>query len=126
MIVIGIGSNSRATAEDVLAAIRAAESRAGVRCDLVAALMRGAPDAAIAQAAKEHGRPAMLLTKTDLAARSEDCLTISEASLAAYGVASVAEAAALAGAGRGSRLLVPRLLRERVTAAVAASEDSAS
>ena len=124
MIVIGIGSNSLATAGDIAAAISAAEVSAGVTADRIATLARGAPDRAIIEAARLHGCEVVLLSVIDLLLRSSQCVTRSAASLAAHGVPSMAEASALAAAGPGSRLTMPRLQRERVTAAVATSQDT--
>lgn len=121
MMVIGIGSSSIATAGDIAAAVCAVEGRAGGVSVAVASLRRGDPDAAIAGACAELGRPLRLFETADLIARAAECQTRSSASLAAHGVPSVAEAAALAGAGPGSRLLVARLVFERVTAAAATS-----
>ena len=122
-LVVGIGSQSGATADDICAAIANAEHTAGVACDCVAALARGSADEAVCQAAQICGRELRWMAVADLVARSGDCVTRSAASLAAHGVASIAEAAALAAAGPGSRLIVPRLKHARVTAAVAASAD---
>lgn len=123
MIVIGIGSQSTATVEDVDAMITDAEAEAGIACSCVATLARGAADVVVVQAAARRGYQMRLLSKTDLVARSADCVTRSQASLDAHGVHSVAEAAALAAAGQGSRLILLRLQHQRVTAAVAASAD---
>ena len=56
--------------------------------------------------------------------RNDDCLTRSERTLDLFGVASVAEAAALAAAGPGSQLIVPRLIIGNATVAAARSADA--
>jgi len=56
--------------------------------------------------------------------RNADCLTRSDRTLSLYGVASMAEAAALAGAGPGSHLIMPRCIAGNVTIAAARSADS--
>lgn len=123
MIVIGIGSQSAATIDDVDAIIGAAEGKVGVVCRCVSALSHAAAHRIIIAAAARRGYEMRLLPKADLLARSADCVTRSQASLDAHGIPSVAEAAALAAAGPGSRLILPRLQHQRVTAAVAASAD---
>ena len=124
MIVIGIGSTTAATVADVLAAIRAVERQAAQSANAVATLNRGAADTAIIAASDQRGIACHLHSQSTLAARNGDCVTQSPASLAAHGIASVAEAAALAAAGPSSRLIVPRQQFTNVTAAVAASQDN--
>ena len=121
MIVVGIGSQRAATVSDITAAIAAAEQQAGVTCTVVASLARGGADEAITAAAHARGLEARFLPRAELEARCADCATRSEASLAAYGLPSVAEAAALAAAGAGSRMILPRQTFSGVTAAVAAT-----
>ena len=121
MMVIGIGSTSAATSADVGAAVRAIEDRTGASCGLIATLKRGAPDAAIAAACTALDRPLRLYDAADLISRLADCQTHSPASFTAHAIPSVAEAAALAGAGPGSRLTISRIAFERVTAAAAIS-----
>lgn len=124
MIVIGIGSQSSATAADICAAIASAEIGAQVTGDILATLRRGAPDQAIADAAGQLDRTLILLDRAELVARGADCVTCSKASLAAHGIPSVAEASALAGAGAGSRLIAPRATQAGVTVAIAVSTDN--
>ena len=120
MIAIGIGSTSAATAADIVAAIREVERRAGSACGLVASLRRGGDlDAVITAASAASGRPLRLIAHDELVVCASDCVTHSAASIAAYGLPSVAEAASIAAAGAGSRLLIARIVFDRVTAAAA-------
>ncbi len=57
-----------------------------------------------------------------LQAEAGRVLTRSEAVMARFGVPAIAEAAALAGAGAGGRLLGPRLAEGGATCAVAVAE----
>jgi len=59
------------------------------------------------------------LTLDRLRAAAHLCVTHSEKSMKQYGIPSVAEAAALAAAGAGARLLLPRFCGRNTTASVA-------
>ena len=134
MIVIGIGSNSRATFADIAAAICAMEASLGYGepdaglCP-IASMRRGDAwtpligriEAALDQACRSERNPNRLrwYSQAELMERNLDCASLSVATLKAYGVASVAEAAALVGAGPGSRLVIPRVVYNNVTAAAA-------
>ena len=123
MIAIGIGANSRAHKDDfadVIAAIRG-EIKGG---DIVAtfgdAVFATFVKAAATAASRSPTEPLKLEALRD---RSDDCLTRSERTLERFGVASVAEAAALAAAGPGSHLVVPRRIIGNVTVAAARSAE---
>jgi cobalamin biosynthesis protein CbiG len=58
-----------------------------------------------------------------LRARDKDVLTRSARVEQMFGVGSVAEAAALAGAGSGSILLAPRVATTRLTCAIACARE---
>ena len=66
-----------------------------------------------------RGLDLILLTLDDLRATAHLCMTHSEHSMKQYGIPSVAEAAALAGAGAEARLLIPRFLGRNTTVSVA-------
>jgi hypothetical protein len=161
MAVIGIGTTSRASAEDVLAVIAAAQMKIamieagkppsppsplpqgerGVPCSYplplrervavkrpgegelsttrVAALDRPALNGALEEAARRAGLDLILLTLDELRAVAPLSVTHSEKSMKQYGIPSVAEAAALAAAGAGARLLIPRFCGRNTTASVA-------
>jgi hypothetical protein len=157
MAVIGIGTASRASVEDVLAVIAAARVRmvedvaktpspcpspqgerglpnwpqrdslsprgegwgeGGLRATL-AALDRPALNGVLQETAGRAGLDLVLLTLDQLRAAAHLCVTHSEHSMKQYGIPSVAEAAALAGAGAGARLLIPRFVGRNATASVA-------
>ncbi len=167
MAVIGIGTNSRASVEDVLAIVAAARmkmaevefgaspsplplSREGrgerateestsspharpapsplagegwgegvQRIAALATLDRPALNGVLQEAARRSGLDLILLTLDDLRATAHLCVTHSEHSMKQYGIPSVAEAAALAGAGAEARLLIPRFLGRHTTVSVA-------
>lgn len=122
MIAIGIGANSRAHRHDFVTALAEVRQDAG-HAEAIATF-----DAAIfAPYVRDAARAASLayrpVTLDALRARSSDCLTRSERTLSLFGVASIAEAAALAGAGPGSRLIMPRRVVGNITIAAARSQD---
>jgi cobalt-precorrin 5A hydrolase len=122
MIVIGIGANSRAHESDFPIALAAACAEAG-EVDVVttydAANFANHVEAAARQVSIAY-RPSTL---DDMRERNGDCLVRSERAMALLGVASVAEAAALVGAGPGSRLIIPRRIIGNITIAAAQSAD---
>jgi cobalt-precorrin 5A hydrolase len=122
MIAIGIGANSNARDEDFASAL--ASIRAETGGDVVATF-EDAPFRALMQtAASRHLLAHRTLPLADLRTRNGDCLTRSERSLALYGVASIAEASALAAAGPRSKLIAARCIIGNVTVAAARSADT--
>ena len=85
----------------------------------LAALDRPALNGVLQEAARRAGLDLLLLTLDELRAAAHLCVTHSEHSMKQYGIPSVAEAAALAGAGAGARLLIPRFVGANATASVA-------
>lgn len=122
VIAIGIGANSRAHSRDFAAALDEARREAGgghAVATFEAAIFANYVRVA-ARAARLPFRPIPLEAMRE---RSKDCLTRSERTLSLFGVASVAEAAALAGAGEGSHLIMPRRIVGNITIAAAQSAD---
>ncbi len=143
MAVIGIGTNSRASVEDVLAVIPAAmmklaelepgaspspqpsplagegQGEGGQQIKTLATLDRPAINGVLQEAARRAGLDLILLTLDELRGAAHLCVTHSEHSMKQYGIPSVAEAAALAGAGAEARLLIPRFLGRNTTVSVA-------
>jgi cobalt-precorrin 5A hydrolase len=120
MIVAGLGSRRGVTAEDVMAAIRAAVGTHGLPMARIGLLATGeakSGETAFAEAALRLGLPLEIVSQANLAAQQTP--TRSTASLAASGVGSMAEAAALAAAGDDARLLGPRTALGPVTCAIA-------
>src|SRR5262245_42362040 len=113
MLVIGIGTTSRVTIEDVLHVtvaaldkIEADEQAAADDSIYIAALDRPEINPVIETALRDL--QILFLTLPELQAAAPGCVTHSEKSMKQYGVPSVAEAAALAALGDGAKLLVPR------------------
>ncbi len=91
----------------------------GALIKALAALDRPAINPVLSEAAREAGLDLVLLTLDELRAAAPFCVTQSEKSMQQYGIPSVAEAAALAAAGTGARLLLPRIRGQNATASVA-------
>ena len=124
MIAAGIGCRRGAAAPDIEAAIRAALAQANVQSDaldVIATIEAKSREAGIAAAAEKFGVVVVVVSESELKAASDRTETRSERALAFAGVASVAEAAALAAAGPSARLVVPRVVMGAVTCALAAS-----
>lgn len=120
-LVVGLGFRKQASVDTLVALVEAALAAAGGTAD------RGFRLATIAEkdrpvlhaAARRLGCEFDILPKEALAAVMGDVTILSERARACVGVASVAEAAALAAAGPGGRLVVPRMTGPDATCAVA-------
>jgi cobalt-precorrin 5A hydrolase len=122
MMVAGIGCRSGVSAEQVesaLAAALAPVSRAPRTLSLIAAPAAKGHEPGIIAAAAARGIPLMLIAQSELEAANPRTLTHSEHAMVVMNVHSVAEAAALAGAGPTARLLGPRIAIGPVTCALA-------
>lgn len=124
MMAIGIGARSLVPIHDIEAAIVKAERAVGASVQVVATFADAAFVDSLKDAAKRTTRALALLPLAALQLRSGECQTTSERSQTLFGVASIAEAAALAAAGTGSTLVLPRLTCGYVTVAVAQSLDA--
>lgn len=109
-------------------AIRACLDLALRRCDLAAEAVGVLATAAsragepgLAALAARLGLPLLAIPDGALAGMDAGCATRSTRIVALYGVGSVAEAAALAAAGPGAELILPRIALGRVTCALARS-----
>lgn len=122
MIVAGIGCRSGVDAAEVEAAIVAALLEGSVtenELRLIAIPSSKAQESGVVAAAAARRIPIVLIAQPALEAVSELVITRSARAMAAMNVNSVAEAAALAGAGAHSRLLGPRVAVGPVTCALA-------
>lgn len=121
-VVVGVGARPGAPAEEVLGLVRAALAEAPpaeAALTAFATLDARAGEPGITEAAARLGVPVWAYASEELAA-----VTVphpSTAARAATGTGSVAEAAALRGAGQGAHLVVTKRKTRRVTCAVAAS-----
>lgn len=125
MIAIGIGCRRGCSARAILDAI--ATARAGLPATDEILLCSGelkSAEPGLRSAAEQLGAKLVFLPMAALHEADHRCLTRSDASMAATGLGSMAEAAALAAAGPGARLIVPRLLGDGVTCAIAAHSET--
>lgn len=119
MRVAGLGFRSTATLSSLCDAL----ARAGGAVDALATAAQKADAPALRALAAELGLPLMAIGAEALAA--QNTLTHSATVRARFATGSVAEAAALAGAGPGARLLGPRVQSDDglATAAIAERND---
>jgi cobalt-precorrin 5A hydrolase len=125
MIVAGIGCRAGVSAAEVDVAIEAALSRSapgGSALNLIATPAAKGRESGIIAVAAARGIPLVLIEQSALEAASPRTLTRSVRALATMNVRSVAEAAALAGAGLTAKLLGPRVAVGPVTCALAVLE----
>jgi cobalt-precorrin 5A hydrolase len=118
VMVAGIGCRSGVSAEQVESALAAALGPGQSLSRIATPTAKGREPGIIAAAAA-RGVPLVLISQSDLEAADAATLTHSDHSMAAMNIHSVAEAAALAGAGPQSRLLGPRVAVGPVTCALA-------
>jgi cobalt-precorrin 5A hydrolase len=131
MLAIGVGCRIGAAAEDIVVLVRRAIERAATagrggehhgragRAALFTAVEKQG-EAGLREAASILAMPLVFLPKTALAGSADKVQTHSERVVQLFGVPSLAETAALAGAGAGAELIVTRISSDGVTCAVAA------
>jgi cobalt-precorrin 5A hydrolase len=121
LLAIGVGCRSGCPGDAIAALVR--KALAGLGDAHAAALFTSVDKQAergITDAARALALPLVYLPRSALEAASPRASTRSERVVALFGVPSVAETAALAGAGPGSSLLVARMAAEGATCAIAA------
>lgn len=122
MIIAGIGARARATAAEMVAAVEDACARAGFEIGdvgVIAGWARSETEAALREAAKTLSKRAELFEADQLQAEAARCVTQSDRAMAAAGVPSIAEAAAMAAAGPDGMMFLPRIAFATVTVALA-------
>jgi cobalt-precorrin 5A hydrolase len=127
MIVAGIGCKRGALSEDVVSLILAALATFDIareKLDAIATEASKADESGIANAARSLSVPLIRCSIVDLDKAADKVVTRSSRVQALKGVPSIAEASALAAAGRNARLLGARVATEKVTCAIAISEGS--
>ncbi|MCG5240759.1 cobalamin biosynthesis protein [Azospirillum doebereinerae] len=127
MIAAGLGCRRGCGWEEIATLVAAAFDEASLGAAARRGVLLAAPtmkreEAGMAEAARALGLTLAFLDEEALVAAQGRVQTRSATVLAAVGLASVAEAAALAAAGPGSRLLLPRRSTPRATVALAVSE----
>jgi cobalt-precorrin 5A hydrolase len=120
VVVAGVGFRRDCPVEDIIAIVERAECEAGRRATLLAAPSRKDGERGLRDAAVRLGRPLRFVDDAAMAAAQRDCVTFSATVRRHAGVASVAEAAALAAAGEGATLILRRIAMATATCAMAA------
>jgi cobalt-precorrin 5A hydrolase len=124
VIAIGIGCRAGASASNIVTLVQRTLSearleRAGAQLFTIETKR---DELGLTKAARLLAMPISFLSRDVLASCAKDAATRSERVEALYELPSIAETAALAGAGAGSRLAVPRVSAGAVTCAIAISE----
>lgn len=122
MMAIGIGCKTGTKAEAIIALIESALSR--VERDQIAGLFTIAEkvnEVGLHEAAARLSLPLMFLPESSVKNVACKTETRSERVVQLFGLPSVAETAALAGAGDGATLILPRISEGGVTCAIAQS-----
>ncbi|MBV9568837.1 MAG: cobalamin biosynthesis protein [Hyphomicrobiales bacterium] len=134
---IGIGCRKGCTGESIASLVRRAlalaappekaafETRALREAVIFSSELKG-EELGLAEAAAILGMRLVLLPRVELLAAAPRCATRSARVEAIIGLPSLAEAAALAGAGAGSRLVVERISEGGASCALAIPAESAS
>ena len=125
IVAIGVGCRAGVAGEAIAALARRALEEAGAPEGALCmfTLEAKADEPGLIEAARLLGVKLTALPLVALNAQAERILTPSTAAQSRFGAFNIAEAAALAGAGEGARLLGPRLAADGATCAVALSPE---
>lgn len=127
-IAIGVGCREAASSAAIIGIVNEAleqvGERPGERVIFTSEAKRGATN--IEEAARELGLALIYLPQDDLIAAAPRAVTRSERVQRHIGLPSLAECAALAGAGAASELIVSRLAAGGATCAIAYSPETQS
>jgi len=118
ILAVGVGCRRGAFAEDIVALVQTMLAGRSGEAKLFS-LDEKRDEAGLVDAAALLGLALEFLPRALLAAQNGRVQTASALSMQQFGVASVAECAALAGAGTGARLVAPRQKLNGVTCAIA-------
>jgi cobalamin biosynthesis protein CbiG len=122
VFVVGVGARRGVSSADLRTSVDTVLRDAGLADSdvrMLATIERRAEEHAVREVAEEKGWELVALTAAEL--ERQDVPNPSATVLTTVGTASVAEAAALAAAGRGSRLTVQKRVFPGVTLAIAAT-----
>ena len=125
IVAIGVGCRAGVSGDSIVALARRALSEFGEPEGerRVFTIDAKAAEVGIVEAAGLLGAKLTPLPLVALQAQASRVLTRSRAAEARFGAPNIAEAAALAGAGAGARLLGPRVAMDGATCAVALSTE---
>jgi len=121
LLAIGIGCKSGVPAEAIVKLVEAACRQIEGTPTALFTAEEKRTEPALTEAAAHLGLPLVFLPRAALKVASSCAITKSARVLALFGVPSLAETAALAGAGLGARLVLARIAANNVTCAIAAA-----
>lgn len=124
MTVAGLGLRSGASSADIVGLLRRAEKESGRSIQLVVVPEFKQQLAALREALSILRLPMITASRARLERLQARCPTQSVAALAATGLASVAEACALAALREGGKLVLPRIATAQTTCAIAIGNPS--
>lgn len=122
---VGVGCERGAAGEDVIALVMSALESAGLRKESIACIASldiKADEAAVHAAAENFGVPARFFDAEALERETTRLANPSDLVFRETGCHGVAEGAALAAAGNGGALIVPKIKGARATCAIARAE----
>ncbi len=119
MIAAGIGCRRDCPAADIVSLIRVAETRAGCRVDILTAPSFKNQEKGLHEAADILALPLRFIADEAMQSVQADCPTRSAVADRHVGLASVAEAAALA--ATNGKIILPRITAGRATVALAST-----
>ena len=119
MIAAGIGCRSGCASDAIVVLVREAERQTGCRAATLAIPHFKSGEPGMAEAAMRLGARLVVVDAPALAAVQALCATHSNKVMQHTGLSSVAEAAALAAAGPGATLRLPRIAGAGATCAIA-------
>jgi len=122
MKVAGIGCRRGVPTTDVVSAVRLAASQVEGALDALATTREKISEEGVIAAATLLGLPLLCAEDAALSDVADKAVTRSARVLALKGLPSIAETAALAAAGPGARIIVPRVVAGAATCAIAAGE----
>ncbi len=120
-VIAGLGFRKHIAAGEIVAVVCEAGARAERHVDALAVPDFKADEPGVRDAAMQLGLPVIRVARDALMGEQGRCLTRSDAARNSVGLASVAEAAALAAAGAGGRVVLARIAGARATCALAES-----
>jgi cobalt-precorrin 5A hydrolase len=125
-LIAGIGCRRRVSADDIVALVRQALAETSVEAGALTTLAAPgfkANEPALGQAAAMLGVALTLVDDAAMEAAQPRCVTRSPCAERSTGLTSVAEGAALAAAGPGGELVLPRIANGAATCAIARPGD---
>jgi cobalt-precorrin 5A hydrolase len=125
IVAAGLGCRKGCPADEIVGLVETAMDRAGLEMSELSGLFAPAfkhGETGVGEAARALGVPLVLIPEPMMKAAEPRAVTVSERVVSLTGLASVAETAALAGAGPTSRLVQPRIATRNATCAIARSE----